>query len=151
MPARYRACTSVGADLDVAVAPMLREVLAMGLTWRDLASSVIVVAMIFAYWAFQFGAGTLLLTSAWATSCVELVLGAACAVTAAADLHTRAQPPAGRIVRRVTTVLGAIALVAGLAGLVTNSGHAVEILVVMTVFLWLTATMWHVFNIGTEQ
>jgi hypothetical protein len=93
----------------------------------------------------------LLLTSAWATSCVELVLGAACAVTAAADLHTRPQPRAGRIVRRVTTVLGAIALVAGLAGLLANSGHAVEILVVTTVFLWLTATMWHVLSIGSEQ
>ena len=130
---------------------MLREVLAMGLTWRDLASSVAVLAMVLAYGSFEFRSGLLLLTSAWATSCVELVLGAACAVTAAADLHTRAQPRAGRIVRRVTTVLGAIALVAGLAGLLANSGHAVEVLVVTTVFLWLTATMWHVFNIGAEQ
>jgi hypothetical protein len=130
---------------------MLQEVRAMGLTWRDLASSVAVVAMIFAYGAFQLRSGMLLLTSAWGTSCVELVLGAACAVAAAADLHTRPQPRAGRIVRRVTTVLGAIALVAGLAGLLANSGHAVEILLVTTVFLWLTATMWHVFSIGAEQ
>ena len=35
-------------------------------------------------------------------------------------------------------------LLAGLAGLVTNSAHAVEILVVMTVFLWLTAFIWHI-------
>jgi hypothetical protein len=130
---------------------MLREVRAMGLTWRDLVSSVTVLVMLLAYWSFQFGSGMLLLTSAWATSCVELVLGAICAVTAAADLHTRPQPQAGRILRRITTVLGAIALVAGLAGLAANSGHAVEVLVVMTVFLWLTATMWHVFNIGAEQ
>ena len=123
----------------------------MGLTWRDLVSSVAILAMVLAYGSFQFRAGVLLLTSAWATSCVELVLGSFCAVTAAADLHTMPQPRAGRIVRRVTTVLGAIALVAGLAGLLANSGHAVEVLVVMTVFLWLTATMWHVFSIGSEQ
>jgi hypothetical protein len=123
----------------------------MGLTWRDLASSVAVVAMVFAYVAFQLRAGLLLLTSAWATACVELVLAAVCAVTAAADLHTRPQPRAGRIVRRVTTVLGAIALVAGLAALLANSGHAVEILLVTTIFLWLTATLWHVSSIGTEQ
>lgn len=123
----------------------------MGLTWRDLASSVAVLAMVLAYGSFQFRSGLLLLSSAWATSCVELLLGAVCAVAAAADLHTRAQPRAGRIVRRVTTVLGVIALVAGLAGLVANSGHAVEVLVVAMVFLWLTATMWHVFNIGAEQ
>jgi hypothetical protein len=123
----------------------------MGLTWRDLVSSVAVVAMVFAYEAFQLRSGLLLLTSAWSASCVELALAAICAVTAAADLHTRPQPRAGRIVRRVTTVLGAIALVAGLAGLLANSGHAVEILLVMTVFLWLTATMWHVLSIGSEQ
>jgi len=123
----------------------------MGLTWRDLVSSVAVVMMVLAYWSFQFRAGLLLLTSAWATSAVELVLGAVCAVTAAGDLHTRPQPRAGRIVRRITTVLGAIALVAGLTGLAANSGHAVEIMVVITVFLWLTATLWHVYSIGADQ
>jgi len=81
---------------------------------------------------------------------VELVLGSICAVTAAMDLHTRPQPRAGRVVRRITAALGAIALVAGLAGLAGNSAHTVEILVVTTAFLWLTATLWHVFSIGSE-
>jgi hypothetical protein len=130
---------------------MLREVLAMGLTWRDLASSVTVVAMILAYTTFEFGSSLPLLSSAWSTSAVELVLGALCAIAAAADLHTRPQPRPGRIVRRVTTVLGTIALLAGLTGMVANSGHAVEILVVTTTFLWLTATIWHAFTIGAEQ
>lgn len=123
----------------------------MGLTWRDLASSVTVVAMILAYTTFEFGSGLALLSSAWSTSAVELVLGALCAIAAAADLHTRPQPRPGRIVRRVTTVLGTIALLAGLTGMVANSGHAVEILVVTTTFLWLTATIWHAFTIGAEQ
>ena len=122
----------------------------MGLTWRDLASSVALVAMILAYVGLEFRSGMPLLTSAWTASAVELVLGSICAVIAAADLHTGPQPRAGRIARRITTALGSIALVAGLAGLAGNSAHAVEIMVVATTFLWLTATLWHVSSIGSE-
>ena len=117
----------------------------MGLTWRDLVSSAALVAMILAYWALRYG-----LSPALETSAVELVLGSICAVTAAIDLHTRPQPLAGRIVRRITTAFGSIALVAGLAGLVGNSAHAVEILVVATMWLWLAATVWHAYTIGSE-
>jgi hypothetical protein len=129
-------------------APVLREVLAMGLTWRDLVSSVTVLAMILAYVTFDYGTRLLLLSSAWGTSVVELVLGCVCAVAAAYDLHTRPQSRHGAIFRRVTSVLGLIALLAGLTGLITNSGHAVEVVVVATTFLWLTATIWHVLSIG---
>jgi hypothetical protein len=129
---------------------MLREVLAMGLTWRDLVSSVTIVVMLVAYNSFFWGTHLPLLSSPWAASAVELVLGAICAVTAAADLHTRPQPLQGVIFRKITTVLGAIALLAGLAGLIANSGHAVEILFVATALLWLTATIWHVLTIGSE-
>jgi hypothetical protein len=106
--------------------------------------------MVLAYWSFQYRSGLPLLTSAWATSAVELALGCVCAVTAAGDLHIRPQARAGRVTRRVTTVLGAIALAAGLAGLAANSTHAVEVLVVATGFLWLTGTLWHVSTIGGE-
>ena len=116
----------------------------MGLTWRDLVSSVLAVVMVVTYSSFLYGAGPALLSSASATGGVELVLGAVCAVTAAADLHTSALPRQGVIFRRITTVLGAIALLAGLAGLAADSEHAVEILLVATVFLWLTAFIWHV-------
>jgi len=129
---------------------MLQEVLAVGLTWRDLVSSAVVVAMLLAYTAFKTGTDLLLLSSAWMASAVELVLGAICAVSAAGDLHTRPQPLQGVIFRKVTTVLGAIALLAGLAGLIADSGRALGILVVATGFLWLTATIWHVLTIGSE-
>jgi hypothetical protein len=138
-----------GADLVVAVAPMLLEVRAMGLTWRDLASSVTLLVMVLAYWSFIVHGGPVPLTTAWATSAVQLFLGSICAATAAGDLHTRPQPRAGRVVRRITTVLGAIALLAGLAGLAADSAHAVEVLVVATGFLWLTGTLWHVSTIGS--
>ena len=122
----------------------------MGLTWRDLVSSAAVVAMMLAFMTFKLGTDLPLLSSAWAASVVELVLGGICAVSAAGDLHTRPQPREGVIFRKVTTVLGTIALLAGLIALIANSGHALEILVVFTVFLWLTATIWHVVTIGAE-
>ena len=130
---------------------MLREVLAMGLTWRDIASSAIVVAMVMGFVLFKFGTDLVLFSTAWAASAAELVLGAACAVIAAADLHTRPQALQGRVFRRVTTVLGAIALLTGLIGLAGNSGQALETMVVATIFLWLTATIWHVLSIGEES
>lgn len=120
----------------------------MGLTWRDLVSSVTIVVMVLAYASFAYGTRLLLLSNAWTTSAVELLLGFICAVSAAADLHTRPQQRQGVIFRKITTVLGAIAFLAGLTGVVTNSAHAVEILVVTTAFLWLTATLWHVLAIG---
>jgi hypothetical protein len=129
-------------------APALWEVLAMGLTWRDLVSSVAVLAMILAFLAFRYGTREVLLSSGWGASAVELVLGCICAVAATYDLHTRPQPRNGQIFRRITTVLGAVALVAGLAGLITSSGQAVEVVVVATTFLWLTGTIWHVLSIG---
>ena len=122
----------------------------MGLTWRDLVSSAAVVAMMLAFMAFKLGTDLPLLSSAWAASAVELVLGGICAVSAAGDLHTRPQPREGVIFRKVTTVLGTIALLAGLIALIGNSGRALEFLVVFTVFLWLTATIWHVLTIGSE-
>ena len=129
---------------------MLGEVLAMGLTWRDLVSSAAVVTMIIAFMAYRAGTDLPLLSSAWAAGAVDLVLGCICAVSGAGDLHTRPQPREGVIFRRVTTVLGTIALLAGLIALIADSGHALEILVVITGFLWLTATIWHVLTIGSE-
>jgi hypothetical protein len=130
---------------------LLREVLAMGLTWRDLASSAIMVAIVLGFASFKFGTSLVLFSTAWAASAVELVLCAACAVIAAVDLHTRPQALQGRIFRRITTVLGAIALLAGLIGLAGNSGQALEIMVVLTISLWFTATVWHILSIVEES
>jgi hypothetical protein len=122
----------------------------MGLTWRDLLSSVTILVMILAWAASEYGTTMLLLSSAWAASAVELVLAAICAVSAAGDLHTRPQPREGVIFRKITTVLGTIALLAGLAGVIGNSAQGLEVLVVVTTFLWLTATIWHVLSIGSQ-
>jgi len=123
----------------------------MGLTWRDLVSSIAVLAVVLVSAAYQTGAHLPFISTAWAASAVALGLAACCAVVAAWDLHTTPQPPWGVVVRRITTVTGTIALVAGLIGLLDNSGHALEFLVVATTVLWLTATFWHVLSIGAEQ
>jgi hypothetical protein len=123
----------------------------MGLTWRDFVSSLVIVVIIIAYAAYLQGTSLLLISSAWATSAVLLVLGSGCAIAAASDLHTRPQPRLGKVFRRITSVLGAIALTAGAVGVIANSPHALEILVVATVGLWTTATFWHVLSIGSEQ
>ena len=61
----------------------------IGLTWRDLVSSATVAAMVIAYTLFIYRTRLLLLSSPWAASAVELVLGAICAVSAVGDLHSR--------------------------------------------------------------
>jgi hypothetical protein len=123
----------------------------MGLTWRDLVSSAAILAMVLAYYAHMSGAHLVLLSSAWTASAVELVLATICAVSAAFDLHTTPLPWHGVIFRRITTVLGSIAFVAGMAGLVANSARAIEVLVVTMGFLWFTATTWHVLAIGSDR
>jgi hypothetical protein len=123
----------------------------MGLTWRDAVSSLAVLVIVIAYAAYLGGTTLLLISSTWATSAVVLVLGIGCAVVAASDLYTRPQPRLGEVFRWITTVLGTIAVIAGLIGLVTGSAHALEILVVVTITLLGTATFWHVLTIGSER
>jgi hypothetical protein len=123
----------------------------MGLTWRDAVSSFAILVIVIAYAAYLGGTTLLLISSTWATSAVVLVIGIGCAVVAASDLYTRPQPRLGEVFRRITTVLGTIAVIAGLIGLITASAHALEILVVVTITLLGTATFWHVLTIGSER
>jgi len=123
----------------------------MGLTWRDLVSSATMVAIVFVYVGYQSGPGMPLVLTASVASAIALVLAACCALAAAWDLHTRPQRRWGLVARRITTVMGTIALVAGLTGLVAGSGRALEFLVVAIVLLWLTATWWHIMSLGSDQ
>jgi hypothetical protein len=122
----------------------------MGLTWRDLVSSVTCLVMILAFGAFELRAGVPLLSGARTASAVELVLGCVCVVSAAADLQARPLPWPGVIFREVTTVLSVTALAAGLVGLAGDSGHAVEVLVVATAGVCLTSIIWHTLTIGSQ-
>jgi hypothetical protein len=44
-----------------------------------------------------------------------------------------------------------LALLAGLAGVIGDSGPALETLVMTTMLLWLMATCWHVYGIGRQD
>jgi hypothetical protein len=135
----------------VALHLTLKEVLIMGLTWRDAVSSCVIVVILIVYTAYLEGTSLLLISSTWATSAVILVLGIGCAVIGGGDLYTRPQPRLGAVFRRIATGLGAIAVIAGLIGLVTGSAHALEILIVVTI-AWLgTAIFWHVLTIGSDR
>ena len=123
----------------------------MGLTWRDMASSVALVGVIVVYAGFASGSSLPLVATAWAASATALFLGAGCAVAAASDLHTRPQPRSGVILRKVTTVLGTIALAAGVIGVIGNSFYALKILVMATLLVWLTGTCWHIMSIGSDE
>jgi hypothetical protein len=123
----------------------------MGLSWRDLVSSIAMVAIVWVFIGNQARASMPLISTVRAASAVDLVLAAGCATAAAWDLHTMPQQGWGLIVRRFTTVTGAIALIGGLLGLVAGSGHALEFLVVAMTLLWLAATCWHISSIGAEE
>ncbi len=123
----------------------------MGLTWRDLVSSIAVVAVIVVYYTYRVEVRTPLISAGWAAGSLLLALSVVCAISAAFDLHTRPQPRGGVFCRRLTTVFGAVGLVAGLLGIFTGSGQAIEVLVVATVFLWVTGTFWHVLSIGADE
>jgi hypothetical protein len=122
----------------------------MGLTWRDLVSSAALVAIVITFIAYRVVPGAPLVGSAASASVVALVLAACCALAAAFDLHTTKQSRLGVIYRRITTVAGAIALGAGLFGVLGSSGQGLEILVVATAVVWLAGTIWHVLSIASE-
>jgi hypothetical protein len=122
----------------------------MGLTWRDLVSSLAVGVLVVVFGAFEGGSSLPFLSTAWAASGTALVVAIGCAVAAAIDLHTKPQPRAGVLVRKATTVIGTIALLAGLAGVIGDNVHALEALVIFTLALWVTATSWHIYSIGSD-
>ncbi len=125
--------------------------LTLGLTWRDAVSTLAIVVIMIVYSAYLEGSNMLLISSAWATSAVVLVLGAGCAVSATGDLYTRPQPRSGEILRRVTAGIGMFGVISGLAGLITGSAYALKILVMAAMVFWGTATAWHAFTIGSDQ
>lgn len=123
----------------------------MGLTWRDAVSSCAIVVIVFTYAVHMGGTSLLLISSAWATSAVVLVLGIGCAVVASGDLYTRPQPRMGQVFRWIATGFGTIAVIAGLIGLITGSAHALQILVVVTITWLATGIFWHVLTIGSDR
>lgn len=117
----------------------------MRLTWKDAVSTVFMAAIVVIYVAFLNSTTAWLISSARGTAAAVLILGmvGGCAMSAAAG---RDQGPRARTYTSFASVLGAIALVAGVIALITASTVALAILVVATLTLWLVATVRHAFT-----
>jgi hypothetical protein len=123
----------------------------VGLTWRDGVSGVAVVAAVIAYAAFLGGVRLFLVSTAWAASATILVLGVGCAVCLTGELYTKPQPRPGVILRRITCGIGILAVGYGLTGIVADSEYALRNLVLLVMFFWGTAALWHVLAPGPDQ
>jgi len=121
----------------------------MMLTWRDAVSTLVTGAVIAVYLAFLGGTHLWLISSARGATAVVLILGVAggCALSTAVGLATAADSAVVRVYLALAGLLGAAALAAAVMGLVTGSPAALAALVVLTVTLWLIATVRHAFTL----
>jgi hypothetical protein len=124
----------------------------MRLTWKDAVSTLFTAAVVVVYVAFLSGTSAWLISSGRGAVTAVLVLGVVggCALGQAADLYQGRQRTSQRIFRAVETLLGAVALVAAVVGLISGATAALTVLVVATLALWLTATIRHAFTVPGE-
>jgi hypothetical protein len=117
----------------------------MGLTWKDLVTTVFISAIAAMYAAFLGGTGVWLISSARGTTLAVFVLGmvGGCMLSAAGDLYRGPQSRAVRAWRVIASVLGVVAFAAAVAGLASGSTAALAVLVATTGMLWLIATARH--------
>ena len=117
----------------------------MGLTWKDVVTTVFMGAIAVVYAAFLGGTSAWLISSARGATLAVFVLGmvGGCMLGAAADLYREPQPRAVRAWRVIASVLGVVAFAAAVAGVASGSTVALAVLVAATGALWLLATARH--------
>jgi hypothetical protein len=117
----------------------------MGLTWKDIVTTVFMGAIAAVYAAFLGGTSGWLISSARGTTLAVFVLGmvGGCMLSAAGDLFRGPQSRAVRAWRVIASFLGTVALAAAVAGMASGSTVALAILVATTGALWLIATGRH--------
>jgi hypothetical protein len=117
----------------------------MGLTWKDVVSTVFMGAIAAVYAAFLGGTSAWLISSARGTTLAVFVLGmvGGCKLGAAGDLFSEPQPRAVRAWRVIASALGVVAFAAAVAGLASGSTVALAVLVATTGTLWLATTVRH--------
>jgi hypothetical protein len=120
----------------------------MRLTWKDVVSTLFMAAIVAVYLAFGSGTSLWLISSARGAVTAVLVLGivGGCALSAAGSLYQQTLTRSERVYRTVASVLGLVALIAAVAGLITGSTVMLAILFATTIALWLTATVRHAFG-----
>jgi hypothetical protein len=119
----------------------------MRLPKRDVAATILVVLAVVLAWLWAVDAAPPGLRSVRATGIVILVLGfaaSASAVVPAFDelLH------GSKAYLAITSVMGVVALVAGLQMLIAETGAGLAVMVVAMVALWAAATRRHMLSTG---
>ena len=117
----------------------------MGLTWKDLLSTMFMGAIAVVYAAFLGGTSAWLISSARGTTLAVFVLGmvGGCMLGAVGDLYQEPQSRAVRAWRMIASFLGVIAFAAAVAGMASGSTVALAVLVAVTGALWLISTGRH--------
>ena len=117
----------------------------MGLTWKDVVTTVFMGAVAVVYAAFLGGTSAWLISSARGATLAVFVLGmvGGCMLGAAGDLYREPQSRAVRAWRVIASVLGVVAFAAAVAGFASGSTVALAVLVAATGALWLLATARH--------
>jgi hypothetical protein len=117
----------------------------MGLTWKDVVTTVFMGAVAVVYAAFLGGTSAWLISSARGATLAVFVLGmvGGCMLGAAGDLYREPQSRAVRAWRVIASVLGVVAFAAAVAGFASGSAVALAVLVAATGALWLLATARH--------
>ena len=117
----------------------------MGLTWKDVVTTVFMGAIAAVYAAFLTGTDAWLISSARGATLGVLILGmvGGCMLSAAGGLYRGPQSRAVRVWRVIASVLGVVAFAAAVAGLASGSTVALAVLVAATGTLWLVATGRH--------
>jgi hypothetical protein len=112
------------------------------LTWRDAVSTLAMAVMLIIYAVFLAG-GFWLISSAWATAALLLIVGLAGRVISAGGKA----PPAGllhRMLKFASASFGVIALLAGLIALFLSSSYALRIFIMSSIVAWLTDVVSHI-------
>jgi hypothetical protein len=120
----------------------------MRLTWKDAVATVFTAGIVAIYIAFLLDLGWPLIASVRGTTAALLVLGAVggCALGTVGAQYGKNLQPVARTLVVIATVLGVVALGAGIYALITASEVALAVLFGAIVALWLTATVRHAFT-----
>ncbi len=115
----------------------------MDLTWRDVISTLALVAILVIYAAY-LGASLGLFSSAWATASMILLIGLGGRVISVRGDAGRPRQRYQLVLQVVATVIGVVALLAGVSALILDSAYALKLLVMSSIVVWAVSVVSHV-------
>lgn len=115
----------------------------MRLTWRDWTATILVAGAVLMYAVWWSEGEVLGMSSARTLGLIVLLLGLASSVTAVVFGVGEGLLQTNKLYLAVTSVLGLVALVAGIIVLVNDDEGMLAALVISTAALWLMSTVRH--------